>query len=138
MSTTFTDISSALDSRLSTFAGGDPVAWPNIEFTPDTQTLFLRPSILPVATEQIGLGNDGFDIHRGIYQVDIVAMAGEGRGAAEAKADAVANHFARGTDLSYNGLSVRLGDVSRNQGINVGDRFVISLSIDYLVHTAPR
>lgn len=138
MSTFFGDISAALDSHLNTFAGGDPIAWPNTEYTPVNGTLFLRPTNLPVSSEQSGLGTTGIDTHRGIYQVDIVAMAGEGRGAAEAKADAVADHFKRGTDLLYNGLRVRLGDGSRNQGITIGDRFVIALSINYLAHTAPR
>lgn len=138
MSSYFSDISAALDSRLSSFSGGDPIAWPNVEYTPVSGTLFLRPTNLPISSEQIGLGDEGLDSHSGIYQIDVVAMAGEGRGAAEAKADAVANHFSRGTDLLYNGLTVRLGDVSRNQGIMIGDRYVISLSINYLAHTAPR
>lgn len=138
MTTYFSDISAALDSRLNSFAGGDPIAWPNTEYTPISGTLFLRPTNLPTSSEQSGLGTSGIDTHRGIYQIDVVAMAGEGRGAAEAKADAVADHFSRGTDLLYNGLTVRLGDVSRNQGITIGDRFVIALSINYLAHTAPR
>jgi hypothetical protein len=138
MSTVFSDISAALDNRLSTFSGSDPIAWPNTEFQPTLGVIYLQPTNLPVESNQIGLGSSGLDSHRGIYQIDIVAAAGEGRGAAEAKADAVSDHFARGTDLLYNGIKVRLGNVSRNQGITVGDRYVISLTINYLANTAPR
>jgi hypothetical protein len=138
MSTVFADVSAALDSRLNSFSGGDPVAWQNTQFTPANGTLYLRPSVLPADTEQIGMGTTGLDEHAGVYQIDIFAMAGDGRGAAEVKADAVADHFKRGTDLLYNGVYVRLGNVSRNQGIVNGDRFVISLSINYTAHTAPR
>ena len=66
------------------------------------------------------------------------APISEGRGDAEVKADAVADHFKRGTDLSYNGVTVRLGNVSRTSGVVVDDRYVISISVNYLVHATPR
>lgn len=138
MSTTFADISGALDSRLDGFAGSDPVAWPNTAYKPVKDTLYLRPNILPVTANQSGLGAAGLDTHTGIYQIDVFAAAGEGRSAAEVKADALSDHFKRGTDLTYNGLTVRLGNVSRSSGVTQDDRYVISLSINYLVHATPR
>jgi hypothetical protein len=138
MTTTFTDIASSLDARLNTLAGSAPIAWPNTVFKPTKGTLYLRANNLPAATEQAGLGTSGIDAHIGIYQVDVFAPLGKGRGTAEAKADAIANHFKRGTDLSYNGVAVRLGNVSRNAGITEDDRFVISVSINYMAHVAPR
>ena len=86
----------------------------------------------------MGLGASGLDQHTGIYQVDVFAPAGEGRNAAEVKADAVADNFKRGTNLTYYGVTVRLGNTSRNTGITVDDRFVISVSINYSAHVAPR
>lgn len=138
MSTIFSDVSAALDARLNTLSGSDPVAWPNTIFNPTKGVLYLRPSLLPVSSAQIGLGASGLDEHTGIYQVDVYAQAGKGRNEAETKADSVADHFKRGTDLVYNGVTVRLGDTSRNEGLTVDDRFVISVSINYMAHTAPR
>lgn len=138
MTTTFFDIGAALDARLNSLSGSSPIAWPNTAFRPTKGTLYLRANNLPAVTEQAGLGTNGIDVHEGIYQVDVYAPLGEGRGAAEAKADAVADHFKRGTDLLYNGVTVRLGDVSRNAGLTEDDRFVISISINYMAHVAPR
>ena len=138
MSTVFADISSALDSRLNTLTGQSPIAWENTAYIPVKDTLYLRPTILPASTIQAGLGTSGLDEYVGIYQIDIFAPAGKGRGEAEIKADAVADHFKRGTDLSKNGKTVRLGDVSRNSGIRSEDRFIISLSINYMAHVTPR
>ena len=138
MSTVFADISSALDSRLNTLTGQSPIAWENTAYIPVKDTLYLRPTILPALTIQAGLGTSGLDEYVGIYQIDIFAPAGKGRGEAEIKADAVADHFKRGTDLSKNGKTVRLGDVSRNSGIRSEDRFIISLSINYMAHVTPR
>ena len=138
MSTVFADISSALDSRLDTLTGQTPIAWENTAYIPVKDTLYLRPTILPALTIQAGLGTSGLDEYVGIYQIDIFAPAGKGRGEAEIKADAVADHFKRGTDLSKNGKTVRLGDVSRNSGIKDEDRFIISISINYMAHVTPR
>jgi len=138
MSTVFADISSALDSRLNTLTGQSPIAWENTAYIPVKDTLYLRPTILPALTIQAGLGTSGLDEYVGIYQIDIFAPAGKGRGEAEIKADAVADHFKRGTDLSKNGKTVRLGDVSRNSGIKDEDRFIISISINYMAHVTPR
>jgi len=138
MSTVFADISSALDLRLNTLTGQSPVAWENTAYIPVKDTLYLRPTILPALTLQAGLGVNGIDEYIGIYQIDIFAPAGKGRGEAEIKADAVADHFKRGTDLSKNGKTVRLGNVSRNSGIRDEDRFIISLSINYMAHVTPR
>tara|TARA_R110002095_G_scaffold212958_1_gene202884 strand:+ start:332 stop:748 length:417 start_codon:yes stop_codon:yes gene_type:complete len=138
MSTVFADISSALDSRLNTLTGQSPIAWENTAYIPVKDTLYLRPTILPALTLQAGLGVNGIDEYIGIYQIDIFAPAGKGRGEAEIKADAVADHFKRGTDLSKNGKTVRLGNVSRNSGIRDEDRFIISISINYMAHVTPR
>jgi len=138
MSTTFSDISSALDSRLSTLTGSTPVAWQNTVYKPTKTGMYLRPTNLAGATTQAGLGTTGIDQYLGLYQIDIFAQAGKGRNAAEAKADAVANHFKRGTDLLYNGTTVRLGDVSRTNGTIIEDRFLISVTINYMAHVAPR
>ena len=138
MSTVFSDISAALDVRLNTLSGSSPIAWENIAYKPVKNTLYLRPTHLPAPTVQSGLGTAGIDEYLGIYQIDVFAMAGEGRGKAEAKVDLIADHFKRGTDLLYNGVYVRLGNVSRNSGLIDEDRFVISVTINYMAHVAPR
>jgi hypothetical protein len=138
MSTVFSDISSALDLRLSTLSGSSPVAWANTGYKPVKGVLYLRANNLPASTVQAGLGSSGIDEHLGLYQVDVFAAAGKGRGEAEAKADIIADHFKRGTDLLYNGVYIRLGNVSRNAGLIDEDRFVISVTINYTAHVAPR
>ena len=97
----------------------------------------LRDTLPSRTVRQAGLGNSGYDVHNGVYQVRIYGDAGKGPGEVEAKADAVADHFARGTDLTYNGVDVRLGNVSRNAGIIEDDRYVVAVSINYRVHAVP-
>lgn len=138
MSTIFASISAALDTRLSTMASLPQVAWQNVVYKPVSGVLYLRPTILPAPTQQAGLGDIGLDEYQGIYQIDIFAAVGGGRGAAEAQADLIGDHFKRGTSLTSGGINVRLRDVSRAAGVVDGDRFAISISINYMAHTPPR
>ena len=138
MSTVFANISSALDGRLNTLASLPPVAWQNTGYAPVSGVLYLRPTLLPAQTRQSGLGDAGLDEHQGIYQIDIFAAVGGGRGVAEGQADLISDHFKRGTSLASGGISVRLRDVSRTTGIVEGDRFAISITINYMAHTPPR
>lgn len=138
MSAAFLNVGGALDARLGNLANLPSVAWQNLEFDPDLNALYLRPTHLPAPTVQSGLGTSGLDRYQGIYQIDVFAVAGTGRGAAEVQADLIADHFRRGTDLSYGGIVVRTGDVSRGAGRPEEDRFIISISINYLAYVAPR
>ena len=135
MSTHFNDIQAALDTRLSALAGGNPIAWPNIEYAPTGGTTYLRPSFLPADTLQSGLGVTGLDETNGIYQVDVVYKANSGR---TTVADAVADHFKRGTVASYNGVNVRVRSVSIAPAIFEGAWHFVPVSVSFQTYTEAR
>ena len=85
-----------------------PIAWPNINYEPTTRDTYLRPRFLPVATEQASLGGSGKDVTNAIYQIDVVQPAGSGR---TTLFDTIANHFKRGTVLTYNSVKIRIRTV---------------------------
>jgi hypothetical protein len=138
MSTVFSDISHALDAHLGVMAALPPVAWQNVSYAPVSGVLYLRPTLLPAPTRQAGLGDAGLDEYQGVYQVDVFAAVGGGREVAEAQADVIGDHFKRGTSLVRGTTSLRLRDVSRTAGTIDGDRFAISISINYLAYLPPR
>lgn len=138
MSTFFTDISAALSGRLNTLTGGTPVAWENADYTPTDGVMFLRETLLSGDTNQTSLGNDGYDEHLGVYQIDVFAPKGGGKGEAITKADAIADHFKRGTTLTYNSADVRIRTVSR-AGFGYDENWIIlSINVEYFAHTAAR
>lgn len=132
----FTDISAALDARTNSLSL--PTAWENIAFQPVTGTLYIRPTLMPADTVQAGLGTNGLDEHLGIYQIDIISTSAKGKGEATIKCDVIADHFKRGTVLSYNGVNVRITKSSRGQGKRDEAFFVIPIFITYQVFTLPR
>lgn len=135
MATYFNDLQAALDTRLSTLAGGYEIAWPNTDFAPSAGQTFLSPSFLPDQTLQVGLGATGKDETNGIYQIDVVYPAGSGRSTIP---DALADHFKRGTVLSYNGTTVRIRSVSIESAITDGAYHFVPVTVSFQTYTDAR
>lgn len=135
MATHFNDIQAALDTRLSTLSGGYDIAWPNTKFEPEASQTFLSPSFLPTITSQAGLGASGKDETNGVYQIDVVYPAGTGRSTIP---DSVADHFKRGTILSYNDVNVRIRSVSIEPALTEGAFHFVPISVDFQTYTDAR
>jgi hypothetical protein len=136
----FKDLSIALNQKLQAYstANSRSVAWENVEFNPTTSTMYLRPTVLPAASVQAGLGSTGQELHQGIFQIDVFAKIDESKSIALAEADAIADYFARGTTLTYNGVNVRLGTASNGSGIRDSGWFIVPVFINYLSFTQAR
>lgn len=135
MSTFFNDIQAALDTRLASMTGGYDIAWPNVPYEPAVDSTYLRPTFLPSATEQAALGDSGKDLTAGIYQVDVFTAAGSGRTTIP---DTIADHFKRGTNLTYNGITLRVRSVSILSATIDGSWQQVPVSIDFYVYTDAR
>ncbi len=135
MSTFFNDMQAALDTQLSTLSGGYDIAWPNITYEPAGNSTYLRANFLPSDTLQVSLGTNGKDETQAIYQIDIVSPRGAGR---STLTDNVADHFKRGTVLTYNNLKLRIRSVSIGPAINDGAWFFVPVSVNINAYTGAR
>lgn len=135
MSTFFADIQGALRSQLSTLPSLPPVAWENVDYKPNSDTLFLRATSLPGDTTQECLGVDGLDGHVGIFQVDVFIPDGKGR---STWPDTIADHFKRGTRLESNGITVTITTVSVNTAGKDENFYIVPVSISYQAYTQAR
>ena len=135
----FADISAALDEHLSLMPSLPPVAWENLDYTPELGTLYLRPTLLPAETIQSTLGENGTDQNTGIYQVDVFAPLGQGKQEAMSIADKIANHFKRGTDLTYNNRKLRIRNTGREVSTTeVNGWYSIPVTMTYISFTEAR
>lgn len=119
-------------------SGTHGIAWENYNYTPVAGTLYLRPTNLQGSTDQATLGTDGTDLTTGVYQVDVFAEASKGKNAALVMADNIANHFKRGTVLTYNGRTVRVTTVRRGLTDNSNGWYQIPVEILYRSYTQAR
>lgn len=138
MSTAYKDISAALSARLNTLASAPPIAWENYVFEPVADTLYLRETLLPGDVTAAAVGSASQDHTIGIYQVDIFSPLNRGKAAGIAQADAVADHFKRGTILTSNGVNVRLQNVSRGTSSRDETYWHIPVLIIFEVYTNAR
>lgn len=136
----FNDINVALNQRMQAYATANskPVAYENVNYKPVVGTLYLRATVLPADTVQAGLGTTGQDLHEGIYQVDVFAPIDKPKAVALAEADAIADYFARGLTLSFNGVNVRVRTASIGSGRREENWYILPVFIDYLSFTQAR
>jgi hypothetical protein len=134
MATFINDIQAALDTRLNSM-GSTPIAWPNVNYEPTTRTTYLRPRFIPVATEQASLGGSGKDVTDAIYQIDVVQPAGSGR---TTLFDTIADHFKRGTVLTYNNVKIRIRTVEIGTAQIEDAWYFVPVSISIQTYTEAR
>jgi len=138
MATNFADISGALSKRLESMTGLPPLAFENRVFDPATAVLYLEEACIMGETGQVATGEAGYDYTTGVYQVTVNAPAGNGKGAALAMADKIADHFKRGTVLTKNSIKVTIRSVSIAAGFSSDTRYKVPVSITFETYTQPR
>lgn len=150
MSSTFLDISVALDTLLQDASGystavfdespygGVYVAWPNKGFTPDITLVNVRPTNLQGDTVGITLGDDGNDETIGVYQIDIFGNAGDGKNTVLRLADYYAEVFKPTTILNYGNSSATVFRASIGTAVNEDAYYKINLDIRYRAFSLKR
>lgn len=131
-------IHGALSGHLATYAtaAGLSVAWANRTFQP-TRDMYLREALIPARTVQASLGDEGANKESGIYQVDVVSVAGQGFGPASAIVDAIIAHFSRGLRLpASGGIFEVVVEVAWSGPVLIEDgRERVPISIPYYAYT---
>ncbi|MCC7586200.1 hypothetical protein FUU19_22240 [Serratia sp. Lou2A] len=132
-----TRIAELLEARLGEWANakGVPVVWENISENPP-DTLYLQAYAMPATTTTIDLA-EKLQVLPGIWQINVVAKAGEGVSVngARALADEVAALFPAGLALSDGGLTCYISTPPTvYRGITSDTRYSIPVSMSYRAH----
>lgn len=132
-----TRIAELLEARLGEWADakGVPVVWDNIAENPP-DTLYLQAYAMPATTTTIDLA-EKLQVLPGVWQINIVAKAGEGVSvnSARQRADEVAALFPVGLALSDGGLTCYISTPPTvYRGITSDTRYSIPVSMSYRAH----
>jgi len=105
-------INAALIARAQAFATaqGIAISLPNIAFTPPAAgpaAKWLRATFMPAPTATLPVGS-GSDQYYGLLQLDVFYGQGAGEYAPGRIASQIIDHFARGTELTKDGFTVRI------------------------------
>lgn len=99
------DSEDALNERLASLPGAPPIAWPNVNASPDTP--YLEVAVFRNVPVMITLQD--YARRPGIYQVTVVAREGSGSGQAGAIAESIRDHFPPNLTLpTDDGRTVRI------------------------------
>lgn len=104
-------IRSIYEARLATWAAAHSpvlkVAYENVDFMPPSDgSTYLRCFLLPANTDSQDL-QGVHEVFKGVFQVNIVAKAGSGMGAAKGIADELRTLFPNNLRLTKSGLTVQ-------------------------------
>jgi hypothetical protein len=90
------------------FSPGMPIAYPGIEFEPESGQAYLEAVFLPNATVTRTVNTGGSNQYQGMLQVSVMHPVGKGALAAMDIAGRVISHFARGTAIYGETIAVRV------------------------------
>ena len=86
----------------------EPIAWPNVNFTPPESGGYIKFDLLPAETRQITLGDDGYNRLTGIAQFAVYWPEGQGMVLPNEIAGEIIAAFKRGTVITRETQNIRI------------------------------
>lgn len=123
------DVTSRLDQELASISGIPSIAWPNVDFTPDTTQPYVSVQNTPAEGTMYSMARG--QNTPGFYSLNIYAPQGKGPAQAESIADTIADHFAANRDLGGN---LYIEEINFRPGISDDPFYVIPLDINWRVY----
>lgn len=125
------NIRKAFEKRLALMSPALSTQYENVNFTPVTGTPYQSVYLLPAQPENESLG-DGYYREVGLFQITLRYPMNAGPAAAEARAQAIIQHFKRATSMTEGGQSVLvIRTPQKSPAFREGDRYCIPISIYY-------
>lgn len=122
-------INAALEKRLGTLSPAMATAFENEPFEPTPGTPYQRVNLLPNTPIDHALTLDVLEL-RGLFQITVCYPLDAGRGPAQARAQAIADHFAPALDLTETGWRISITKTPRiAQGMSDGDRWAVPVTV---------
>jgi hypothetical protein len=124
-------ISAAFEKKLKALDTNFPTALENLPYTPITGTAYQRVRVLPATPVNSTLG-DNYHRENGFCEIILFYPVNTGRGAAQAKAEAIKAHFPRNLSLTEAGQIIKIDRTPTiNAAIQDGDRYALPITISY-------
>lgn len=133
MAGVFSNIESALNTRLSSVPGLPAVQWPNVKYQPKEGMTFVRPTLLPAASELYRV-NDG-SLHKGIYQVDVFVPLEKGTRVLNELLDSIEEYFRASRSLTSGTNTVFIQAIGRGLAQRQESWYVSFVEINYMCYT---
>ena len=101
MASIYSDIRSALETKLAAIGGLPEIAYENVSFEPTNGTPYLRVQLIPTIRQPASRGLSFQTYYQGIFTIFCYAPQGQGPGAVEDTANTLIEAFEANTDISW-------------------------------------
>lgn len=127
------NIQAALDTKLNGLSGRPYIAWPNTKYNPTENTSYIRPTILPAASQLYTIT----DNHRnsGIYQIDIFTALEKGMAPALTLADNIKTYFESDRVLTAGSDQILIQNISMGTPERQDAWFRVYLEVNYICYS---
>jgi hypothetical protein len=123
------DVTSRLDQELVSINGIPAIAFPNVDFTPNTSEPYL--SVQNTPAEGVMYNMDRGQNTPGFYSINIFTPQGNGPAEAENIADMIADHFAANRELGGN---LYIEEINFRPGLVEDPFYLLPLDINWRVY----
>jgi len=123
------DVTSRLDQELASISGVPAIAWPNVDFTPDTTQPYISVKNIPADGSMYSMERG--QETPGTYMINVYAPQGRGPAQAENIADLIADHFATNREL---GRNLYITEINFRPGITDDPFYLVPLNITWVVY----
>lgn len=135
MASIYDNIRAALETTLNSVSDLPPVAWENVNFSPNTGTSFVKPRLVPTRREPAVRGTNPQMYYQGVFQVDCYVSEGNGPAAGDDLADSIIDAFEAATDVSYGSTFVSIRYAERDMAQQDGPYYMIPVRIGWYIYS---
>lgn len=96
----FSDIQQVFNTRLSTLSGLPSWDRENLVIDPDEDEIFIRSKLIPAQTNFPNIGENGFRVEAGTFEIQVKAVRQTGWGIYSNLVDDILDHFPRNLRLT--------------------------------------
>ena len=134
MANKFENIRKALMTPMDGLLSGVDIAWPNGEYKPVVGTPYAKLFLLPNQPSSVTNGQDGYDVHTGVFQVSLFYPKSKTDFPSIRAADTIESayqQYVRGSYLSSGGVSVRITSVGIGTASADEAWYFVPININY-------
>jgi hypothetical protein len=125
-----------LNSYLNTYIPLPSIAWENVTFTPNTNTIHVRVNFVPANTEPSARFRTALVKETGFYQLDVYAPQDKGTKDIDTLVEGLRAHFNRGRRLTdANNNIVHIADTPAvSQGMRELGFYRVRITVDWFAY----
>lgn len=131
MASKYTEIRDVLETTLDAISDMPDIFWENMREEPVVGTPYITARLVPTLRRPETRGLTPLQRYQGFFQVIVYCPSDSGPQTCESHVNTIIEAFDTGSDLTYNGTTLRIEYAERTQGFVDGPWYYIPVNIGW-------